>query len=92
MTYYPYDVLITTKAVIVHFKFIESILTSNVDDDQQMVVDKIKDDTTFKVTTVSGIEHTISVNTLSTLPKNADTDKNNILQRIVDTWIKINKE
>jgi len=50
-------------------------------DDELQTVDKLRDDTTFQIMTVSGKDHTVSINSLAAL-----------LQSVVDKWLKINKE
>lgn len=82
------NVLVTTDGTIVSLRYVESI--NQVSKDEDAVVDKLQDDLTFSITTVSGKTHTISVNRLVQTYK-ADClfndNKQDTYLAILDRWI-----
>lgn len=85
---YPRDAIYVAYNETILLRFIESFSTEREEDDR--VVDKLKDDYSFKVRTISGKEYTISskfiLDTLELKMSNHD-----LVQSIYDKWLWINK-
>ena len=82
--------LITDDGTIVSLRYVESI--SQVSKDEDAVIDKLKDDLTFLVTTVSGNKHTISIKRLVKAYKkdhHFDNDMHETYLAILDRWINL---
>ena len=82
--------LITDDGTIVSLRYVESI--SQVSKDEDAVIDKLKDDLTFLVTTVSGNKHTISIQRLVKAYKkdhHFDNDMHETYLAILDRWINL---
>ena len=82
--------LITNDGTIVSLRYVESI--SQVSKDEDAVIDKLKDDLTFLVTTVSGNKHTISIKRLVKAYKkdhHFDNDMHETYLAILDRWINL---
>jgi len=80
--------LISHDGTIVSLRYVESI--SQVSTEEDAVIDKLKDDLTFTVTTVSGCKHTISIKHLVQTYKrdySFDADMYNTYLSILDRWI-----
>jgi hypothetical protein len=87
---YRPQVLVTNNGTIVSLRYVESI--SQVSKEEDAVVDKLKDDLTFSVTTVSGSIHTISIKRLSAAYRKEcqfDNDKRETYLAIIDRWINL---
>ena len=88
-TYRPQS-LITDDGTIVSLRYVESI--SQVSKDEDAVVDKLKDDLTFLITTVSGNKHTISIKRLVKAYKkdhHFDNEMHETYLAILDRWINL---
>ena len=82
--------LITDDGTIVSLRYVESI--SQVSKDEDAVVDKLKDDLTFLITTVSGNKHTISIKRLVKAYKkdhHFDNEMHETYLAILDRWINL---
>ena len=82
--------LITDDGTIVSLRYVESI--SQVSKDEDAVIDKLKDDLTFSITTVSGCKHTISIKRLINAYKKEctfDNDKHDTYLAILERWINL---
>ena len=82
--------LISSDGAIIALRYVESI--SQVSEGEDAVVDKLKDDLTFNVTTVSGHIHTISIKRLVAAYKKDcyfDDDMHKIYLAILDRWINL---
>ena len=88
MASYRPNALIANDGTIVALMHVESI--SQVSKDEDAVIDKLKDDLTFTVTTVSGCKHTISIRRLVRAYRKEcsfDTDMHDTYQAILERWI-----
>ena len=82
------NALVTNDGTIVALIHIESV--SQVSKDEDAVVDKLKDDLTFVITTVSGYKHTVSIKRLVKAYKkdhHFDNDMHETYLAILDRWI-----
>ena len=82
--------LITDDGTIVSLRYVESI--SQVSKDEDAVIDKLKDDLTFLITTVSGNKHTISIKRLVKAYKkdhHFDDEMHETYLAILDRWINL---
>ena len=80
--------LVSADGTVIALIHIESI--SQVSKEEDAVIDKLKDDLTFIVTTVSGCKHSISVNRLVKAYRGTtafDSDMHNTYMSILDRWI-----
>lgn len=87
---YRPQTLIADDGTIVALRYVESI--GQVSKEEDAVVDKLKDDLTFLVTTVSGFNHTISVKRLVNAYNKEctfDDDMHDIYLAILDRWINL---
>ncbi len=85
---YRPNALVASDGTIVALKHVESI--SQCGEDEDAVVDKLKGDLTFVVTTLSGTMHTISVNRLVRAYKKEcsfDSDMHDTYLAVLDRWI-----
>lgn len=82
------SVLISNKGTNVALRHVESIHLVSKDEDA--VIDRLRDDLTFTIITVSGYEHTISANQLiKTFPKELSENAavHDVYQAVLDRWI-----
>ena len=81
------NTLVSTNGTIISLRYVESI--SQISKEEDAVIDKLKDDLTFKITTVSGCEHTISIKRLVKAYKKEctfDTDMHETYLAVLDRW------
>lgn len=82
------SVLISDKGTNIALRHVESI--RRVSKDEDVVIDRLKNDLTFIIITGSGFEHTISVNQLiKTFPKELSENAavHDVYQAVLDRWI-----
>lgn len=87
LAYRP-NALVSNDGTIVALMHVESI--SQISREEDAVVDKLKDDLTFTVTTVSGYIHTISIKRLVKAYQKDfqfDNDMHETYKSILDRWI-----
>jgi hypothetical protein len=85
---YRPNALVADDGTIVALMHVESV--SQCSKNEDAVVDKLKDDLTFVVTTVSGRMHTISVKRLVRAYRKEcsfDTDMHDTYLAVLDRWI-----
>ena len=85
---YRITTLVSTDNTFVLLKYIESIREVSIDD---QVVDRLKDDITLAIKTVSGTEYIISMSTQIEIYKDhgATNSKVEMRNNIVDQWLRI---
>ena len=82
--------LVSNDGTIISLRYVESI--SQVSKGEDAVIDKLKDDLTFDITTVSGCKHTISIKRLvKAYSKECTFDSNmhDTYLAILDRWINL---
>jgi hypothetical protein len=79
--------LVSNDGTIVSLRYVESI--SQISGNEDAVIDRLKDDLTFNITTVSGFKHTISIKRLVKAYKKEctfDTDMHETYLAVLDRW------
>jgi hypothetical protein len=86
---YRPQVLIANNGTIISLKYVESISQVS-KEGEDAVVNKLKGDVTFDVTTVSGARYTISISHIVKAyikECSFDDDKNDVYLAILERWI-----
>ena len=83
---YIHDVVITTSGYYLPFKFIEALKFDL--PEESALVDKLRDDTTFFVRTISGYEYEISISQVAEI-FNLRSSKEEIASALLEKWIRV---
>lgn len=82
---YSHEVVITTSGYFLPFKFIEALKFDL--PEESVLVDKLRNDTTFFVRTTSGYEYEISMSQVGEI-FNLNSSKEEIASALLERWMR----
>ena len=90
MSVYRPDVVYTESMDIVHLKFVESMAPrSDKAGSEDLVIDKLKGDSVLLIRTVSGAEHSVSIERARILADDNTSTQDELMTAIYNKWVKL---